>query len=189
MKFISRGLSCRVAYWAVGLTLMGSLYGAAWAKTAQEINSSVDACLTRFYREVNGGREAAARAKGVLVMPDVLKAGFIVGGEYGQGALRVGGKTDSYYNLASGSVGLQIGGEDRDIVILFMTDEALQKFKAGKGWEAGVDADVAVVTAGAGKTADLAKMNDPIVAYVFDVKGLMADISLKGAKFTKISPA
>jgi lipid-binding SYLF domain-containing protein len=159
-----------------------------WAKTAKEINDNVNACLGRFYKQVPGGKELAAKAKGVLVMPGVIKVGLIIGGEYGDGALRIDKRTAAYYNIASGSVGLQIGGEAKDIVILFMTDEALKQFRASKGWEAGVDANVALVTMGAGERVDFTKMKDPIIGFVLDVKGLMADISLKGAKFTKINP-
>ena len=99
----------------------------AWAKTAKEINSNVNACLDRFYRQVPGSKEMTAKAKGVLVLPGVIKAGLIVGGEYGEGAMRVDKKSVGYYNIVSGSIGLQIGAEDKDIVILFMTDEALEK--------------------------------------------------------------
>jgi len=162
--------------------------GIVWAKTAGEINSSVNACLDRFYKQVPGAKEATAKAKGALVMPGVIKAGLIVGGEYGQGALRVEKKSVGYYNVISGSLGLQIGAEAKDIIILFLTDDALNQFKSSKGWEVGVDANVAVVKLGAGERVDFTKMSDPIVAFVFDVKGLMADISLKGAKFTKINP-
>jgi lipid-binding SYLF domain-containing protein len=158
------------------------------AKTAQEINASVNACLDRFYKQVKGGKEITGKAKGVLVLPGVIKAGLIVGGEYGEGALRVGGKTASYYNLAAGSVGFQIGGEAKDIIIMFMTDAALKQFQASKGWEVGVDGNVALVNIGGGERVDFTKLNDPIVAFVFDVKGLMADISLKGAKLTKTTP-
>jgi lipid-binding SYLF domain-containing protein len=172
-----------------GVALMiGSSADWASAKTAKEINDNVNACLGRFYKQVPGGKDLAAKAKGVLVMPGVIKAGLIVGGEYGEGALRINKRTAAYYNIASGSVGLQIGGETKDILILFMTDEALKQFQASKGWEAGVDANVALVTMGAGERVDFTKMKDPIIGFVLDVKGLMADISLKGAKFTKISP-
>jgi lipid-binding SYLF domain-containing protein len=85
----------------------------AWAKTAKEINDNVNACLGRFYKQVPGGKELAAKAKGVLVMPGVIKAGLIVGGEYGVVALRIDKRTAAYYNIASGSIGLQIGGEAR----------------------------------------------------------------------------
>jgi lipid-binding SYLF domain-containing protein len=161
--------------------------GNLWAQTADEIDASVYACLGRFYNQIKRGREMVAMAEGVLVMPSVVKGGFIVGGEYGKGALRIGGKTISYYHLASGSIGLQVGGESKDIIILFMTDEALKKFRAGNGWEVGVDGNVALANFGGGERIDFISMNDPIIGFVFDVKGLMADISLKGAKFTKIS--
>lgn len=156
------------------------------AKTAKEIDASVDVALERFYKQVDGAREFAKSAKGILVMPNVKKGAFIIGGEYGEGALRVGGKTVGYYNTVSGSIGLQIGGEAKDIILCFMNAEALKKFRASKGWEAGVDGNVALITVGAGGRADTTTVKDPIVGFVFDVKGLMADVSLKGAKFSKI---
>jgi lipid-binding SYLF domain-containing protein len=159
-----------------------------WAQTGKEINASVNACLDRFYRQVPGAKEFTGKASGVLVMPSVAEGGFIVGGEYGKGALRVEKRTVSYYNLASGSVGFQIGGEAKDIVMLFMTNAALKQFQASKGWEVGVDANVALVKIGGGERVDFTKMQDPIIGFVFDVKGFMADISFKGAKFTKITP-
>ena len=122
----------------------------------------------------------------MLVMPNVKKGAFIVGGEYGEGALRVGGKSVDYYNTISGSIGLQIGGETKDIIIFFMTDEALKQFRASSGWEAGVDGNVALITIGAGERADTTTSKDPIVGFVFDAKGLIADLSLKGAKFTRL---
>jgi lipid-binding SYLF domain-containing protein len=98
----------------------------------------------------------------------------------------VGGKSAAYYNLAAGSVGFQIGGEAKDIIIMFMTDDVLKQFQASKGWEVGVDGNVALVNIGGGERVDFTKLNDPIIGFVFDVKGLMADLSLKGAKFTKV---
>lgn len=158
----------------------------SWAQTAEKIDASVYACLSRFYSQIRGGREMVAMAEGVLVMPSIFKAGLIVGGEYGEGALRVGGKTVSYYSIASGSLGLQIGGEAKDLVILFMTNEALKQFQSSRGWEVGVDGSVALSNFGGGESVNFITMNDPIIAFIFDVKGLMADISLKGAKFSKI---
>lgn len=178
----------KLAFFMAAFMIVGFATEVVWAKTAKEINDSVNACLGRLYKQVPGGKELAYKAKGALVMPGVVKAGLIVGGEYGEGALRVERKTVSYYNLASGSVGLQIGGEAKDIVILFMTDEALKQFQTSKGWEIGVDANVALVKIGGGERVDFTKMKDPIIGFVFDVKGFMADISLKGAKFTKITP-
>jgi lipid-binding SYLF domain-containing protein len=156
------------------------------AKTEREIDTSVDVAIERFHKQVKGAEEFVKTSKGMLVMPNVVKGAFIVGGEYGQGALRIGGKSVDYYNTISGSIGFQIGGQSKDIILLFMTDEALEKFRASKGWEAGVDGNVALISIGAGAQADTATLKDPIVGFVFDSKGLIADISLKGAKFSKI---
>jgi lipid-binding SYLF domain-containing protein len=177
-----------VALFLAAVVLFGVAAESVWAKTAKEIDAGVNACLDRFYKQVKGGKELAGKAKGMLVMPNVVKAGLIVGGEYGEGALRVGGKTAGYYNLAAGSIGFQIGGQAKDIVILFMTDAVLKQFQASSGWEAGIDGNVALVNVGGGERVDFTKMNDPIIGFVLDVKGLMADISLKGAKFSKITP-
>ena len=156
------------------------------AKTAKEVDASVDVAIERFYKQVKGAKEFVKSSKGMLVMPNVVKGAFIIGGEYGEGALRIGGKSVDYYNTVSGSIGLQIGGQSKDIILLFMTDEALKKFRASKGWEAGVDGNVALISVGAGAQADTATLKDPIVGFVFDSKGLIADISLKGAKFSKL---
>ena len=156
------------------------------AKSAKEIEASVDVAVERFYKQVKGAEEFVKASKGMLVMPNVVKGAFIVGGEYGEGALRIGGKTVDYYNTVAGSFGFQIGGQKKDIILCFMTDEALKKFRESKGWEAGVDGNVALITVGAGERADTTTLKDPIVGFVFDAKGLIADISLKGAKFSKV---
>jgi lipid-binding SYLF domain-containing protein len=184
ISFINRK---SIAVLAAVVLMVSAGVDVASAKTAKELNTSVNASIERFYKQVAGGKELAGKAKGMLVLPDVIKAGLFVGGEYGEGALRVGGKTVAYYNSAAGSLGFQIGGEAKDIIILFMTDAALKQFQASKGWEVGVDGNVAVINVGGGDRVDFTKLNDPIVAFVFDVKGLMADVSLKGAKFTKIA--
>jgi lipid-binding SYLF domain-containing protein len=159
------------------------------AKTAREIDVSVDVAIERFHKQVIGTKELIAASKGMLVMPNVVKGAFIIGGEYGEGALRVGGETVGYYNTISGSIGFQIGGEAKDIILLFMTDDAIKQFRASSGWEAGVDGNVALITIGAGERVDTTTSKDPIVGFVFDAKGLIADISLKGAKFTKLNKA
>ena len=171
----------------LGLLLAGLFFGGlVYAKTAKEIDASVDVALERFYKQVAGAKEFAKNAKGLLVLPSVKKAAFIVGGEYGEGALRINGKTAGYYNLVSGSFGLQIGAQAKDIIIAFMTEEVLTAFRASEGWEAGVDGNIALINVGAGGRVDTTTMRDPIVGFVFDVKGLMADVSLKGAKITKL---
>ena len=160
--------------------------GPSFGKTAKELDASADAAMARFYKMVQNGKEAAARAKGILILPNVKKGAFIVGAEYGQGAMRIGGKTVEYYSMGSGSLGLQFGGQSKDIVIAFNSSEALKKFRSSKGWEAGVDGGVTVVSAGESGGRITAQYKEPIVAYVFDAKGLMVDVSLKGAKFNKL---
>jgi lipid-binding SYLF domain-containing protein len=173
----------------LGLMLMAVLLfaGQSIAKmSAEEVDASVDAALERFYKQVKDAKEVVRQAKGMLILPNVKKGALIVGGEYGQGAMRIGGKTVEYYSMMSGSVGLQIGGQAKDIIIAFMSNEALKKFRESKGWEAGVDGNVALIKVGAGESAMTAMSKQPIAAFVFDVKGLMADMSLKGAKFNKL---
>jgi len=159
----------------------------AQAKTAKEIDVSVDVALDRFKNEVPGSNEFLNNAKGVLVIPNVIRVGFVLGGEYGEGALLINGKTVDYYSVASGSFGLQIGAQSKNIVIVFMDDTALTKFRDSLGWSAGVDGSIALVDFGAGATVDSDTIQHPIVGFVFGVKGLMANISLEGAKFTKLT--
>ncbi|NLW36216.1 MAG: hypothetical protein GXY80_12185 [Syntrophorhabdus aromaticivorans] len=158
----------------------------AHAGTAQEINASVNVALKRFTQEVKGGQEFLNASKGVLVMPRVKKAGFVVGGQYGEGALMIAKKTVGYYNLIAGSVGFQIGAQEMNIILCFMDEKALGKFRSASGWEAGVDGNITLVNVGAGGSIDTTKIKEPIVGFVFGQKGLMADVSLKGAKFTKV---
>jgi lipid-binding SYLF domain-containing protein len=152
------------------------------------IDKDVDACLNRFYKQIPGAKEAVEKAKGVLVMPGVVQAGFFVGGESGFGAMRGGGATAGYYSLIAGTLGFQIGIAKMDLIILFNNQAAVDKFKNTQGWEAGVDADIVAVNVGKGKTVDWTKVHDDIVSFVFGQKGLMADFSMKGGKFTRIDP-
>lgn len=167
------------------LTCVGMARVAA-AASAEEIDTKVDGALAEFKKEVPGGAEFLNKANGALVFPEVTKAGFVVGGEYGAGALRIGGKSIQYYNIASASFGLQIGAQQYSIVMVFLNDEALQKFRDSKGWEAGVDGSVAIAEWGAGEDINTKTFKDPIVAFVFGNKGLMAGVSIEGSKITKI---
>ena len=174
-----------VACFTFALSLVAAV---SYAKTKEEINASVKAAMNRFKKQVKGSNEYLKVAKGVLIMPNITKAGFIVGGQYGQGALQVRGKTVNYYSMASGSVGLQIGAEKYDMIIVFVTEEALNKFRTSEGWEAGADAEVTLVAAGADAPVSTLVSQHPILGFVIDQKGLMAGVSVKGAKFTKIKP-
>jgi len=160
--------------------------GAAGAASSVEIDIKVDGALEEFKKEVTGGATFLDKAKGYLVFPGVIKAGLGLGGEYGEGALRVGGKSEQYYSIASASFGFQIGAQTYTIVMVFLKEDALKKFRESSGWEAGVDGSVAIAEWGAGKDINSQSLQDPIVGFVFSNKGLMAGISIEGSKITRL---
>ncbi len=160
----------------------------ARAATKKEIDASVDVALERFAKDVNGADAFLKAAKGVLVMPRVKQAGFVIGAKYGNGALRVNGKSVGYYNMSAVSAGLQIGAEESNVILCFMDEAALKKFRGSKGWQVGLDGNVVLVTLGAGGSVDTTKLKEPIVGFVFGQAGLMAGVSLEGLKFTKTNP-
>lgn len=171
----------------LGLLLLALLpMSAAQAASREEIDAEVDEALTQFYRHTSAGKALAQKAKGVLVFPNVVKAGFGVGGEYGEGALRVGGKTVGYYSIAAASIGLQIGAQARTEIILFMNDAVLKQFRDSSGWKAGVDGSVALATLGAGGAIDSNTAREPIIGFIFSNKGLMYNLSFEGSKITKL---
>jgi lipid-binding SYLF domain-containing protein len=161
-------------------------FSVSHAATAKEIDVSVDVAIARFTKEVKGAKEFLHAAKGVLIIPRVIQAGLIIGGEYGEGALRIGGKTVGYYNIAAGSFGYQIGAQEKDIILVFMDEAALKKFRSSDNWQAGVDGTVALGKIGAEGSIDTTKIKQPIVGFVFGQKGLMAGASIEGSKFTKL---
>jgi len=165
---------------------LGFFTTTSFAKTAKEIDAEVNTALELFPQYVKGGKEFLDAAKGVLIIPNIVKAGLGVGGEYGEGAMRIGGKTVEYYSLAAGSVGFQIGAQKTNLILVFMQDEALRNFRKSSGWKAGVDGSVAFIDVGAGKSLDTVNVKDPIVAFMFGQKGLMANATVEGAKFTKL---
>jgi lipid-binding SYLF domain-containing protein len=157
------------------------------AKTAQEINSEVNAALELFIQQVKGAKEFLNTAKGVVIIPNIVKVGVGVGGEYGEGALRIGGKTVDYYSIAAGSVGLQIGAQKKNLIVVFRQGDALSNFRKSSGWKVGVDGSAAFIDVGTGKSIDTLNIKDPIVAFMFGQKGLMANATIEGAKFTKLA--
>lgn len=156
------------------------------AASAEKITIGVNDTLKRFSKEVSGGSEFLKNAKGVLVFPSVIKAGFGIGGEYGEGALRISGKTVEYYNTAAASIGLQLGAQSKSIVLAFLTKKALSNFRKSKGWKAGVDGSVALLKWGVGEDINTVDIKDPIVGFVFSNKGLMYNLTIEGSKFSKI---
>ena len=158
----------------------------AFAASSTEIDAKVDATLSKFYKEVSASKTLANKAKGILVFPSVIKAGFGIGGEYGEGSLRVGGKTVDYYSTAAASIGFQLGAQSKSVILMFMNKEALKKFRNSDGWEIGVDGSVALIKIGAGGSVDTTNIKDPIIGFVFGQKGLMYNLTLEGSKMTKI---
>jgi len=189
MKHAIEGNTVRgvLGVFVICMTLVGGTAHDAWAGTAREIDSNVDATLERFYGEVRDGKRLVQEAKGVLVFPKVYKAGFGIGGEYGEGALRINGKTVDYYSTAAGSFGFQIGAQKKSIILLFMQEEVLHRLRQSSNWKAGADASIAVIGVGAGGSIDTAKLNKPIIAFVIGQKGLMYNLTLEGTKFTKLN--
>jgi lipid-binding SYLF domain-containing protein len=157
------------------------------AASAEEVDIRVDAAIEIFNERVKEGREFLANAKGVLVFPNIVKAGFFIGGEFGEGALRINNKHVDYYRTTSASFGFQFGAQTKSVIIVFLDDEALRNFTNSSGWEVGVDGSVAIADAGAGGSIDSTNIADPIVAFVFGNKGLMIDVSLAGTKYSKIN--
>ena len=170
-----------------GLVLMCMVSAGAHAASKEEIDADVQEVLKDFGYLSAGNQELLSKANGILVFPSVVKAGFVVGGQYGEGSLQVGGKPVGYYSTASASIGLQLGAQERAEIILFMDKNALDKFVASDGWSAGVDGSIAVVDAGTGKGLSTETIKDPIIGIIMRNRGLMANISFEGAKISKIN--
>lgn len=158
----------------------------ALADTAAEIDRDADAAIKVFQESIGGADVFLGQSAGYLIFPRVIKAGFVIGGETGEGALRIGGQTVDYYRTSAGSFGLQAGAQARSMVIAFMTPEALEKFRNSSGWKAGVDGSIALIDMGGGKSIDTHNIKDPVVGFIFGSKGLMANLSFEGSKFSKL---
>lgn len=165
----------------------GKEKAAGAADQRRAIDADVDGTIQRLYSTVSGSRELVAKSRGVLVFPSVIQAGFVVGAEYGKGALRVGGTTVGYYTTTSGSLGLQAGAQSKALIFLFLTQDALEKFRSSEGWSAGADASVALVRMGANGLIDTTTAAKPVQAIVLTNAGLMADASLQGTKVSRLN--
>ncbi len=185
---ITRALS-RTIGWAVCVCLLGSLTlpRMAEAKTAKEIDAGADAALAQLTKQVKGASRLLQIAKGVLVFPGVIKAGIGVGGEFGEGTLRIGGKSVAFYQIASASIGFQLGAQKRDIIIVFLDETALKSFRSSEGWQVGVNGSVVLINVGAEASVDTTKIKDPIVGFVVGQEGLMYNLTLEGSKISKIA--
>ncbi|HSG91607.1 MAG TPA: YSC84-related protein [Pseudomonadales bacterium] len=176
-------LLCR----ALALTLLvAGLQAPARAASAVEIDARADVALERLTQEVPEASRLLTKAAGVLVFPRVIKAGIGIGGEYGEGVLRIDGRSAGYYSTAAASIGFQLGAQAKAQFLLFMSDAALADFRGSDGWEVGVDGSVTLVKVGAGGSIDSSNLKDPVVGFVLADRGLMYDLSLAGSKISSI---
>jgi lipid-binding SYLF domain-containing protein len=176
-----------VAFTWLALIAMIAVAPRVEASSGDEIDDAAQATMSDFFDQVRGSRELVAKSAAVLVFPTVIKAGFGVGGEYGEGALIKRGRTIEYYNTVSASFGFQLGAQARSVIIVFMTPEALSSFQNVDGWKVGVDGSVAIIDVGVGASLDTTRVTNPIVGFIFDGKGLMYNLTLEGTKISRIS--
>jgi len=158
------------------------------AASAAEINKEVTAALKQLYENNPVAKTIGEKAVAVLVFPSITKGGFIVGGQYGVGALRKGGKTVGYFNTVAGSWGLQAGIQKYGYALFFMNKKAMITLKNRKGWELGTGPGIVIVDEGFAKSFTTTTLKDDVYAVIFDQKGLMAGIGLQGSKITRIKP-
>ncbi len=165
----------------------------AAAAPAEAIDARVEVALEKLYDQAPYARELAERAHAMLIMPKVTKGSFLVGGAYGEGALRLNdpatgyGGTAEYYSIASGSIGLQIGFQETAHVLFFLSESALRNFRRADGWEIGADAEVTFPEAGLNAGVSSTTAEKPIVGVVFDEDGFAIGASLEGAKYSRIN--
>jgi lipid-binding SYLF domain-containing protein len=177
----------RKIFTASGLAVAALLLSAvSFGASRAEIDERVHVAMHQFYELNPQHKDLVSRAKGVLVFPHVTKGGAGVAGEFGEGALRIDGKNVAYYSISSASVGLTLGLAKHKEVILFMTQEALDKFTNSHGWTVGAGTNVAVLSKGAGGDYDTQTLQRPILGFIFGEKGLIGDVSFEGSKVTKL---
>ena len=158
----------------------------ATAATAAEINRDVKSALEKLYAKSSSAKTLGEKAKGILVFPGIVKGGFMVGGQFGEGALLKGGKAAAYYNTVSASYGLQMGVQKYGYALFFMSDSAMSWLDRSDGWEIGTGPSIVVMDTGAASSATTTSLQSEIYAFFFDQKGLMGGLGLQGTKITKI---
>ena len=158
----------------------------AIAASGAKIDEEANKALTVFQEDISGSEVFLDQSAGYLIFPKVYKVGIGIGAESGEGVLRIGGATVDYFRTTSGSIGFQLGAQARSIIIVFMTKEALDRFRNSQGWKIGIDGSVALIDIGAGKSIDSGNIKDPVVGFIFGAKGLMYNLTLEGSKISKL---
>jgi lipid-binding SYLF domain-containing protein len=165
-------------------TLIGA--NPARAASAAEINRDAKKVLEKLYKKSSAAKALGEKAKAILVFPSITKGGFLVGGQYGEGALMKEGKTIAYYNTVSVSYGLQAGVQTYGYALFFMTDSAREYLDRSDGWELGTGPSIVIVDEGAAGGLSTTTARADVYAFIFSQKGLMAGLGLQGTKVTKI---
>ncbi|HAY22263.1 MAG TPA: twin-arginine translocation pathway signal protein [Desulfobacterales bacterium] len=160
----------------------------ALADTAAGIDRDVDTALQKLYQSTPAAKDLSEIARGILVFPSVIKGGLIIGGQYGEGALRVGGKTTGYFKTVSASYGLQAGAQSFGYALFFIDDNSLNYLQKSGGWEIGIEPNIVVVDAGMANSISSTTVKSGVYAFFFDQKGLMAGLTIQGSKITEFTP-
>jgi lipid-binding SYLF domain-containing protein len=173
-------------YIAATFGVLASICSAVvFGEGVHELDTSAAHTLEKFLGASPMDRELAQKAAGILIFPRVTKGGAVEGGEFGRGILQVGGTSVAYYGLSGVSIGATLDAADHSEVVLFMTPDGLQRFLDTAIWTVGADAQIAVVTKGVDGTFDTETLRKPILGFVFDAHGLLADVSLEGTRITR----
>ncbi len=162
--------------------------GQALAASASAINQNASQALTGLYQDTPGALALAQKSKGILVFPSIVKAGFIVAGQYGDGVLRIHGRPAGYYRSVAASVGYQAGAQSFGYVLFFMDHASLRYLNRSDGWELGTGPSLVVLDKGFGKNLSTTTLQKGVYAFIFNQKGLMAGIGIQGSKITRIYP-
>ena len=170
----------------LGILVTVLFTASAMASSGRKIDEEANGAINVFKEDISGSEVFLNQAAGYLIFPKVYKVGIGIGAESGEGVLRVGGTSVDYYRTTSGSIGFQLGAQARSIIIVFMTQEALDRFRNSEGWKIGIDGSVALIDIGAGKTIDSGNIKDPVVGFIFGAKGLMYNLTLEGSKISKL---
>lgn len=188
LRRFDRALVLMACFIVLGAMVLPSVSDAA---TAQEINAAAGKVLAKFKETHQGATEMLRDAKGVLVFPQIIQAGFLFGGSYGEGVLRIRGTPVGYYSIGSGNFGLIAGAQSKAVVIVFLQQAPLDEFRrdarTDKSWQVGLNGDITAVNLGASGAINSAQLNRPIVSFTLDQTGLIANLSLQGSKMTKIN--
>jgi len=172
-----------------GALAVGALAPArAQAASAYVLNLDADAALQRLYAASPRARELASVSRGVLIFPKITKAGFLVGGQTGDGVMRVGGQPIAYYNISAASYGLQAGVQTFSYVLFFISQASMDYLQRSKGWQVGSGPSVVVLDQGMARSLSTTTLTQDVYAMVFGQRGLMAGVGIEGSKITPIQP-